>query len=942
MEPDRGADWERVRELFEAACERPPEEREPFVREAAGEDRATADEVLELLGAADDSRGRLAPPRASWREDGPVRGAPIGPGARVGPYTVERTIATGGMGVVFLARREEPRRTVALKMIQLGFDDDAAVRRFRTEVSVLAALTHPGIARVYESGVLEDGARSLPWFAMEVVPEARTLVEHARAASLSDAERVDLLREVLGAVEHGHAKGVVHRDLKPDNLLVDAEGRTKVIDFGVARATGADGSATATLTRTGTIVGTLQYMSPEQLAGSDRVDARTDVYALGVVLFELLCGAHPFDLADLSLAAAARRVAETSPRRPSALRKDVPRDLETIVLKALEKEPGRRYASAAAFARDLERWRLHEPVEARPPSMTYQARLFARRHRAFVGAALVISVVSVFAAAYSYRKSVVARDAEALANRRFSEGRRLARGLLEDAFDELLGVKGATRAKATLARVATSYLDGLAGEAERDLGLGLELARGYVRMGSILGAPRFSNLGDSEGAFESYGRAILLGERLREGFAGEAEVDLFLARAHLLRGRVAFASARHDRAVSDIRLGLAALGRVPRRAAEPDRLANLEASLLLLRGEVESRTVAKGAGEDDFLRALAVIEPYDQPNARRTAAMALERLGRSARSRGDVARAIELFERHVEVLESLVGTAPDEVEGRSDLHSALGTLGTAILPTGRHEEALRLFERSLALCEPIAAADEDDAAAWSDLGFSHEWMGSARRALGDLEEAAAAFERGAEIAERWRERDPGRTEWPWAVSRRRFGRALVLNWLGRSEEALADAERAFAAGREAARLAPDDVAGKQDLCWGAGAQFQILHGLGRFDEAIAVAAEARDVAARQLEVDPDDAVMARHVVVLDDQVGIAWQSIADDVERPAEERRAAYDEAIAAYERTRGALRRLVDREQQLPGDEGVFPVLEESIERCRVGRAALRGEGGG
>lgn len=934
---DDGVDWARVRELFEAACERVEDERVAFVTTGAAGDHALRDEVLELLRAADQSRDRIASPSSAWRPGASGGGSPIGPGSAVGPYTLERTLASGGMGVVFLARREDPRRTVALKMIQLGYDEEASVRRFRTEVSVLAALTHPGIAQVYESGVHVDGPRSLPWFAMEYVERARTILDDARERRLGDGDRVDLVRQVLAAVAHGHAKGVVHRDLKPDNILVDESGRAKVIDFGVARATGADVRASTALTRTGTILGTLAYMSPEQLSGRpDQVDARTDVYALGVVLYELLCGAHPFELERLSLPEAARRVTETAPRRPSAMRKDVPRDLETIVSKALEREPERRYESATAFARDLERWREHEPIEARPPSVTYQARLFARRHRAFVGAMLAITVVSIAAAVYSFRKSVAARDAEALANRRFTEGRRLARDLLEDGFEELLGVKGATRAKSALARVALSYLDGLADEAALDLSLGEELVRGYLRMGDVLGAPRFSSLGRSDRALESYAQALRLTDRLRASFAGEPSLELLGARAHLLHGRVALSSGLNDVALRDVTAGLEALRELPAAIAEQFDAAHQEASLLVLRGDLQRKSLASDAAERDYSRALARLVPFDHPNAWRTTAFVLERLARGEKSRGDLDRAAALYERQFELLESLLGPEPEEVEGRLDLHTALGAWGVVQNSRGLHAEALSLFERSLALVLPVASEDPDDVTAWADVGWSFEWIGSAKRGLGEFESSAASFTRGAEIAERLRDRDPDRLEWRWSGARRRVGAALAYLRLGRADEALVDAQSAFAAMQEGCRLDPDDAAGRRDLCWAAGILFQILYEVGRHGDAIAVLDSSRAVAIRHLEIAPDDAEMCRHVVVFDDQLGIAWRAIGDDAARSNEARRAAYDTAISAFERSRAGLERLLARGQAMKGDEAVLPQLPIFIAACEAARNAL------
>jgi len=306
---------------------------------------------------------------------------------RIGPYGIRRKIAEGGMGIVFEAMQDSPRRKVALKIIKPGVVSRRELRRFNFESQILGRLRHHGIAQIYESGVHEGPGGSTPYFVMEYIPHPRTILEYATKKHLDLEDRIRLFWKVLEAVHHGHQKGIIHRDLKPGNILVDPSGQPKVIDFGVARATDSDQVATTLQTDVGGIIGTLQYMSPEQFdADPDDLDIRSDVYALGVVLYELVCEALPYDLTSVSLAEAARTVKDDLPSRPSRVNKAVRGDLETILLKALEKDRDRRYQSALALAEDLERYQHHEPIEARRPSATYHVRMFARRHTgAFLG-----------------------------------------------------------------------------------------------------------------------------------------------------------------------------------------------------------------------------------------------------------------------------------------------------------------------------------------------------------------------------------------------------------------------------------------------------------------------------------------------------------------------------------------------------------------------------
>ncbi len=315
-------------------------------------------------------------------------------GRRIAHYTIVRLIAAGGMGCVFEAQQERPRRAVALKVMRPGLSVPSALARFRIEPEILARLQHPHIAQVYESGVHDADAGPLPYFAMELIRDARSLTAHAAARGLTLTQRLELFVKLCDAVQHGHQKGVVHRDLKPDNILVGGDGEPKVIDFGVARATDADLLRTTLCTHAGDLIGTLRYMSPEQCEGnSGAIDTRSDVYALGVVLFELLTGALPIETDSMPIYQAIRTIRETQPKRPSALNRALRGDLDAIVLKALEKEPAQRYASAGELGRDVRRHLAREPIDARPPSGWIWLTRWMSRHPLTTTLAACASIV---------------------------------------------------------------------------------------------------------------------------------------------------------------------------------------------------------------------------------------------------------------------------------------------------------------------------------------------------------------------------------------------------------------------------------------------------------------------------------------------------------------------------------------------------------------------
>jgi tetratricopeptide (TPR) repeat protein/predicted Ser/Thr protein kinase len=309
----------------------------------------------------------------------------------IGPYRILRLLGEGGMGLVYEAEQDQPRRTVALKVIKSGSVSPELLRRFYRESQALARLHHSGIAQIYEAGTADNGFGPQPYFAMEFI-QGQPLDRYAEARHLNTRQRLLLLVQVCEAVEHAHRRGIIHRDLKPANILVDEDGHPKILDFGVARVTGGGAHATRQ-TDMGQLVGTLAYMSPEQiLANPLEVDARSDVYTLGLILYELLASRLPYCVTN-NLLQDAQAIRERDAAPLSSIHHGYRGDIETIAAKALEKDKARRYASAAELAADIRRHLDDQPIAARRPSATYQLRKFARRHKA-----LVAGVAAVFVA----------------------------------------------------------------------------------------------------------------------------------------------------------------------------------------------------------------------------------------------------------------------------------------------------------------------------------------------------------------------------------------------------------------------------------------------------------------------------------------------------------------------------------------------------------------
>ncbi len=410
-----------IEALFHEAARLQPDQRECFLSDRCGADDRLRVRIEQLLAAHDQSDGFLGAAHQPTLASEPRLPAGDLSGVRIGRYVIRRLIGTGGMGSVYEAEQERPRRLVALKLIRPGLTSLQVLRRFEHEAQVLGQLHHPGIAQVFEAGVAEAG--QVPFFAMELIL-GQPIDRYVREAGLSLRQRFDLFAKVCDAVHYAHTKGVIHRDLKPANILVDEFGQPKVLDFGVARLTNADVQATMQ-TDAGQLIGTLAYMSPEQVVGRPGdLDVRSDVYSLGVILYELVAGKPPYNVAGHTIPEAARMIREDEPSRlslaagPGIPSGSVRGDVETIVAKALEKDKTRRYPSAADLAADIRRYLSDEPIIARPASALYQLRKLARRHKGLVTglavafAILVLGVIgtSTFALRATWQRDAAQRE----------------------------------------------------------------------------------------------------------------------------------------------------------------------------------------------------------------------------------------------------------------------------------------------------------------------------------------------------------------------------------------------------------------------------------------------------------------------------------------------------------------------------------------------------
>ena len=683
-----GQDHDRVSELFLRAVEMPAAEREAWLLEACKDRPELLEEVRSLLEA-----DRDAPPvLKSGVLQGRIAKEIERPPERIGGCRVLEKIGEGGMGVVYRAEQESPvRRQVAIKLIKRGFETRRVVARFESERQAMARMSHPGITQVFDAGVTEDGR---PYITMELV-DGVPITKYCDRKRQTLEERLRLFIEVCAAVQHAHQKAVIHRDIKPSNILVTTRsGRPlpKIIDFGVAKAIERRPAEGNLATEIGQLVGTPEFMSPEQAeTGDAAVDTRTDVYSLGVVLYELLVGAQPFDSAGLRRGGAdeiRRRIREEEPPHPSArlstlgevervarerrtdprtLLRSLRQDLDWITLRALEKDPDRRYGSPGELAEDLRRLLREEPVHARPPSRVYRLRKFVRKHRVGVGFAATVALFLLFGAAamtVQFRRIAAERnraDVAALQAQQkadaalqvsdflvgvfdLSQDRDAARRQLDAALDKLendLRVPPGDRARllyplgqiydnlgfesgAPLMRRAMDELEAIAGPDDPEV-LGFMHARGVQLAGA----------GELEGAAELLDRV----RNRRRQALGDDHRDTIGVTAHL--GRVREMQGRLDEAES---LLFDALDRSRRElgAGHPVTLvsAGYAANLRMRQGRLDD-------AEKRFREVLEILSRSAGPEHPTTLAC-LYKLGCVRAQQGDLEQALSFVRRAVD------------------------------------------------------------------------------------------------------------------------------------------------------------------------------------------------------------------------------------------------------------------------------------------------------
>jgi non-specific serine/threonine protein kinase/serine/threonine-protein kinase len=752
----------RAAELARQTLQLEPARRTEFIHRACGDNASLRAQVESLLAA-----------EAETGAPSPIHNDPELNRA-IGPYKLIRELGHGGMGVVYLAERADAsfQQRVAIKLVRRGMEYDEVIRRFRHERQILASLDHPNIARLLDGGTTENG---VPYFVMEYI-EGEPLDEYCNDRKLSVAARLKIFRAVCAAVHYAHQNLVIHRDLKPGNILITAEGAPKLLDFGIAKILNPESfDLTAARTATWARPMTPAYASPEQVRGLPLTTA-SDVYSLGVILYELLTGQRPYEVRGTSHRDIERIVCEAEPEKPStkvsrvftgraphatqnrspekldtqmehgaptaaisakhshstqadALRKQLAGDLDNIVLMALRKEAQRRYASAEQLAEDIRRHQEGLPVIARPNTFQYLAAKFIQRNKAGVAAAALVLLALVGGIIATTWQARVARAQRQRAEKRFGDVRQLANSFLFEFHDAIEKLPGSTPARALVVKRALEYLDSLSREAGADAALQDELATAYEKVGDIQGNPYRANLGDTEGAIQNYRKALAIRQRLG---GADAPSQLKFAATHERLGEAVDvmgdreAASEHHRRALAIREGLAGAEARAGAAASYGYLG----VCLVATGKPDEAAEAYRKAEA-INRELLQANPNDAATRRRLAVIHY-RTGNLRFLRQDLDGAIRAYNEALPAFEQLARN-PNDAQARRELGHLYSELSLTLSQKEETAQALPLIQKALAIRQALADADPANAQARRDLAVAHMYLGQLLSRLRDVE-----------------------------------------------------------------------------------------------------------------------------------------------------------------------------------------------------------------
>jgi len=784
----------KIEEIFHAALEINPENRAAFLEKHCKDDDGLRKEVSALLTSHEQAGTFLETPNLPLLISDLRDTSDPMLGKQIGAYRIERCIAEGGMGKVYLGIRDDEtfKQQVAIKLIKRGMDTAEVLKRFRYERQTLAGLVHPNIARLLDGGSTENG---LPYLIMEFI-DGIPIDDYCDENKLSTAQRLQLFRIVCSAVHFAHQNLIVHRDLKPGNILVTADGQPKLLDFGIAKLLNQNVTGqTLSLTRTGMQLMSPEYASPEQIRGQT-ITTASDIYSLGVLLYKLLTGHHPYRFTTHQPSEIEKIICETEPVKPSTvitriveittsdgtkttltpktvsqtrdgkverLRRNLSGDIDNIIMMALRKEAQRRYASVEQFSEDILRHLHGLPVIAHKDSLGYRSAKFVKRHRTGVSASflfIILLIVSIIGIAW---QAHVADEARLRAEHRFLDVRRLANALLFDIHDAIVNLPGSTPARKLLVTRALEYLDNLSKEASDDQALKLELASAYEKFGSVQGNPTNSNLGDISGAIKSYHKAIDIMEPILKKTPNDKDAHKTLASVYTGLMDVYPSVHRIQEAIEYGEKSSATLNQIIASDSTDDGILQQLSVVYIKIGDISGNPNFPNSGQPEqamtyynlslpILKMLYENAPENLENIRYLG-LIYERLASIYEAQQNLQKASEFYEKSMNIRIRFLNY-PDHYNLYRDAGIGYEKIGKIRQAEKKYSAALDYYRKALHIFETLLSRDTKNENSRRSVAIEHENIGALFKEQNLFSAALREYEQSAELWQRLAQGDP--------------------------------------------------------------------------------------------------------------------------------------------------------------------------------------------
>ncbi|MBS1807239.1 MAG: protein kinase [Acidobacteria bacterium] len=942
--------WQQVKSIVANALEIEPEERLAYLSSACADDTELRAQVENLLAHHEEDETFLeASPRDAVRN--------TVDGQRIGAYQITRELGHGGMGAVYLATRadDQYQKQVAIKLIR-GVASEFLRQRFRAERQILANLDHPNIARMLDGGTTEDGS---PYFVMEFI-EGEPLDEYCDARQLSTIERLKLFLQVCSAVQYAHQNLVIHRDLKPGNILVTKDGMPRLLDFGIAKLLANNETIDANETATGMRLMTPAYASPEQVRG-EAISTASDVYALGVILYELLTGHAPYDTRSKSLPELIKIVSEQEPSLPSqkserGTRKTqggkqetvaahqttqgkkrfafiqssdfrVPTsalrgDLDNIILMALRKEPSRRYASVEQFAADIRRHLDGLPVLAHKDTLSYRTTKFLKRNRLSVAATALI----LLAIMGGVTATIIQRNR---AIKRFGKVRKLANAVIFDYQSAMETLPGATDLRARMIRDSLAYLDSLASEAGDDPALQSELGKAYERIGDIQGNTNHSNLNDTAAMLRSYQRSLELREAALRAEPNNQQWQSELAYAYEKMGQ-----ARGNQ--NDLKAALdyyeKARGIMTELAKTKVDKRRYLATIHQLIGDVlgfpgnQNLGDTKGARGHyqqayEIAQSLFANDPKEYKNRWSIVSMSRS-YANILNVTGETPKALEILHAAEKIAEEWVKDTPNDTRALDYLALTYDKLSDILEDQGDLSAALPYRRKHIEIYEKLTAVDAKDMRAARSLTLAYIDLGDLLAGMKDQAGSEQAYQRALKNNEQMATANPTNAELrtQLADAYGQFGFSLAN--ANKTDEALRYIEKSLKMYEEMAAANPDNTRARLTIAENHIAIGELMSQKKQWSDALSAYQKALPVLEGFVQREPDNVVWPRGLADLHERHGIVYQE-----QKRWREAHDSYQRALAVWQ---GLKQRNVIRSK----DEKNLESLPQKIKECEAALA--------